>query len=740
MLRIIKWLFFIGAGLALLILLGITLLVVFIDPNDYRDDISRIIQDKTGVHVDLKGDVSWRVYPVLGVGINDVSVAMADNLPVIAKIKEAGVGVKVAPLFSRKVEVDAIDVNGLSAHLLVDDTGTNNWSTGDTAATEPETAPNDAPNNDNRPFAEITIPRLRIHNSSILYEDTQKQTLYTVDLKDFLLTNVNLNTPFAAKIDMGIKDRASLDVGINLTSDIKVDLAAQQYALKNIQLRLAPKGMLPNNSPITIRGDMNVDQSNDTARLHLPAISLQNATLALNLTAQNLSQDLTFTGNINAAPFNAHKLLSSLKLPLPAFKNTDILQNASFNTNISGSSNTMLFKPIDIKFDNTTIKGEAGVKDISTGLVDVDLNIDSINIDKYLPENTQNTTPTEKPANAASAASQESETSSSPLIPLEPIRTLNANVALAINELTFKDMPIHDIKFALTNRDSILNIGTLKANIIGATLNANATINAKEKTPTLKSQLAVSELQISDILSYLKQDKLLSGKFNFKTTLSSRGNDIDSLLQQSNGNLALAMSDGVFHGLSIRDVAANSINEKLGNFAALLPDYEKKLPRQLKKDTSIRKFSANMDIKDGVVITPPTTAETGEGNFTSEGTFDLANKAFDYKLSVVLDALNSNKYLKDSAWPVHCKGNITMPPSQWCKPDTQAFDKILTRAARKSATNKVAEKIGEKLGIENADRSKLEEKAKEKIAEEKQELKEKINNKLNEKLKDLFSR
>ena len=54
---------YVAAGLIGLIVIGLVLVVVFVDPNDYRDDIQRIVKEKTGRELTLSGDLKLSVFP-----------------------------------------------------------------------------------------------------------------------------------------------------------------------------------------------------------------------------------------------------------------------------------------------------------------------------------------------------------------------------------------------------------------------------------------------------------------------------------------------------------------------------------------------------------------------------------------------------------------------------------------------------------------------------------------------------
>ena len=54
---------YVAAGLIGLVVIGLVLVVVFVDPNDYRDDIEKLVEEKTGRELTLSGDLKLSVFP-----------------------------------------------------------------------------------------------------------------------------------------------------------------------------------------------------------------------------------------------------------------------------------------------------------------------------------------------------------------------------------------------------------------------------------------------------------------------------------------------------------------------------------------------------------------------------------------------------------------------------------------------------------------------------------------------------
>ena len=75
--RIFKIAAYTVGGLLALIVLALVLVVVFVDPNDYRDDIARIVETETGRKLTLSGDLKLSVFPWLAVETGPASLSDA---------------------------------------------------------------------------------------------------------------------------------------------------------------------------------------------------------------------------------------------------------------------------------------------------------------------------------------------------------------------------------------------------------------------------------------------------------------------------------------------------------------------------------------------------------------------------------------------------------------------------------------------------------------------------------------
>ena len=122
---------FVGAlvGLIVLAAIGMVLVVLFVNPNDYKDDISKVVRDKTGRKLVFEGDLHLSLFPWVGVRTGGVSLSNAPGFPEenMLSLRSADVSVELLPLLSGNINISDIDVKGLAVNLMRSKSGATNW-------------------------------------------------------------------------------------------------------------------------------------------------------------------------------------------------------------------------------------------------------------------------------------------------------------------------------------------------------------------------------------------------------------------------------------------------------------------------------------------------------------------------------------------------------------------------------------------------------------------------------------
>lgn len=733
---VVKGIVYAVLALVGVVALALVLLVTLVNPNDYREDISRIAKDAAGVELKLGGDLSWRFYPVLGFGASAVELALQSGQPTLVKIREMAVGVRILPLLSGKIEIDALDIGGLQAHLVVDEKGDNNWQMASSTA-EPASPPATAPAGETAAGAttaadagvpDIFIPSIRIHESGIRYQDLAAKLEYTVDLPLLELKDVNLKERFPLLLEARVRDNAGLDVNTRLEGNVSALLAEGRFGIAQLQIAADVAGIFPKPVAVNVQGDLQFDQQKDTAEVTLQRLQFANLIAQLNLAATQVSSAPAFTGKLSSETFDAKALMAALDMPPPHTMDADAMTRVQLNADFSGTPDKVSVKPLAIKLDDSTLSGEVAIVDVSKQAIRFALQLDKIDADRYLP-------PSPVAENAAAEAAVPAEATpagaAAELIPVELLRTLNLKGTFKAGEVIVQQIAMRDIALGIKAIDGDVQITDLGAKLLQGSLAGSVAVDVRKAQPEITTRIKLDQIEVSDLMKPFVSAQLLSGRTSVNIDTTTSGNDVDTLLKQALGQINLNMANTVVHGVNVNQVALDAVKNKLGDFTALVPDYQNKLPKALKSDTEIRNLLANMKLENGHLITPDFSADTGEGQLSASGDIDLLNKGFDYSFGVVLSSLDDNKYLKGTRWPVRCKGSLDVPVTDWCRPDSKAVNGALEQAAKIALRDKGAQKLGEKLGIENADEAAVNEELRQKAKAEEDRAKKKLNEKLN---------
>jgi len=112
-------------GLLILAVAAVAIAVAVIDPNTYKPQIEKVVENKTNLDLILAGDIGWSFIP-LGLELNDVEATLEDER--LVKLDQLVAQVSFWSLVTMSPRVDTFLLSGLDANLSVDENGTGNWT------------------------------------------------------------------------------------------------------------------------------------------------------------------------------------------------------------------------------------------------------------------------------------------------------------------------------------------------------------------------------------------------------------------------------------------------------------------------------------------------------------------------------------------------------------------------------------------------------------------------------------
>ncbi len=164
-------------GLALLLILAVIALPYAIQPNDFKPQIAEQVKKRTGRDLAIGGDIGLSFFPWLGLEVSDVSLGNPAGFGTepFVQIDKAKIRVRLTPLLKKRLEVDQVLLEGLSAHLVTDASGRQNW---DFSASEARNPPSNSssqtskpPNRQNPPAAAFLVGGVDLKGAKLVWDD-----------------------------------------------------------------------------------------------------------------------------------------------------------------------------------------------------------------------------------------------------------------------------------------------------------------------------------------------------------------------------------------------------------------------------------------------------------------------------------------------------------------------------------------------------------------------------------------
>ncbi len=139
-----------------------------VNPNDYKGDLVRLMQQQHQRTLSIGGDIRLRLYPRIGAEFGKVSLSEQNSATEFASADGMTVSVALLPLLRNRIEIDRIEVRGARMRLVRSADGSVNTRDLTAARTAQNEAGGLARGGASMRFA---IDSLRIDNAHLLIDD-----------------------------------------------------------------------------------------------------------------------------------------------------------------------------------------------------------------------------------------------------------------------------------------------------------------------------------------------------------------------------------------------------------------------------------------------------------------------------------------------------------------------------------------------------------------------------------------
>src|SRR5699024_2206449 len=258
MARILKLLSFLLITLVVLVVAAVFVLTRIIDPNDFKDDIAVLAKEHANIDLTIDGNISWSFWPSLALDVGRTEARIIGEEELFAGIDSLQVGVAIKPLFARRVEMDAIKLDGMELNLITSQQG-GNWEA--LIPDSEEAAKADQAANNAELDVPVTIPSVAITNSKLRYRDLTAGTDIFIDNLALAAQDVSLSEDFPITLALRYQDQDDMRIRLSANTRLHTDIGAERYTLAPLTMQVEVAGLTT--QPITL--DINADLLADLA-------------------------------------------------------------------------------------------------------------------------------------------------------------------------------------------------------------------------------------------------------------------------------------------------------------------------------------------------------------------------------------------------------------------------------------------------------------------------------------------
>jgi AsmA protein len=502
--------------------------------------------------------------------------------------------------------------------------------------------------------------------------------------------------------DFAIKNGSVLwmDQSTNTRNEVSaINLTVKDVSLdRPVQLSLAA---LMDNRPVSIDGSVGPvggALEGEAVSMDLTIKALKELSVKLKGIIENPIASPGVNMDIAVSDFSPRKLLAALDQPFPVeTSDPKALNRVALKASVKATPETVSISNGILNLDESKLNFSMNASDFSRPNLKFDLNLDKINLDKYMPAQTEEESTAGQPAKAGTSKKKEKTD-------YTPLRRLIMDGLIKIGKLTVSNAKIQDVYLKITAKDGIINLDPMKLNLYEGNVAGKAALNVKKDIPKSSINLNVKNMQVNPLLQDVVEKDVLEGLTNAKISLNMSGDNAALIKKTLNGKGKFVFKDGAIVGIDLAGMVRNAKSAfGLG-----------KKPSQRPR-TDFSELIAPFTVKNGLVNTPKTSLISPLLRIIATGDADLVKETLDLRVEPkvvgTIKGQGDKKKRSGFAIPVVISGTFSAPKF---RPDLESAtaQQLKQQVLESDEAKKVLESDEVKKVLEKEDLKPAKEKAK----------------------------
>lgn len=422
------------------------------------------------------------------------------------------------------------------------------------------------------------------------------------------------------------KDLAQSLQSINF--ETVVNGTRENLSLQPMALDAVFSGQQISTAPVTLalRADTNINLESDKLALNNFNVKGLGLNVSGNIQADNISNSPEYAGQINIAQFNLRKLLKQLNQDVPQTADKKVLQKLALNTSFSGSDKALNIRELALVLDQTKLNGKFSLTNFEAPAYRFGINIDQINIDRYMsPQAKGKANKPVTPETAAGAAAQ---------LPVELLRKLDVQGDVNIGSLIVSNARLSKVKLSLNGKDGKIKMDPVSANLYQGKYSGNINLDATRKLPRLTFNSKLAGIQVEPLLQDVTGEAKVRGQGDFSAALIAVGKNSDTMKKTLNGQMSFHFRDGAIKGFNLGKIMRQGKSLK-DTFTLNVSE---------KEETDLSDITGNPVAKNGVITLNDLKGNSPGLRLSGEGILaDLGRNTLDYNVTASIVATSTGQ-------------------------------------------------------------------------------------------------
>lgn len=329
---------------------------------------------------------------------------------------------------------------------------------------------------------------------------------------------------------------------------------------------------------------------------------------------------------------------------------------------------------LTVKFDDTTLKAKAGMAGFDAPRYSFDLDVDRINLDRYLVAS-----PKAKPAPGANA-----KVDVDVPVDLSALKGLSATGKVAVGALQVQGLKLTEMKAQLRAADGRLELAPHSAKLYEGALEGVLALNANGNRVALKETL--SNVAIGPLVRDMMGRDAVEGRGNVALDVTAAGASVNAMKKSLGGTARVALRDGALKGFNLAE-ALRKTKAAFGSKSA------QQQPADPGQRTDFSEMTASFAIRNGVARNDDLDVKAPLVRLGGAGDIDIGNSQLNYVARATVVATSKGQGGSDLD---HLAG-LTVPVKLTGPFDAPKVEVDYRSLAGDAAKAKAKEKVKDKL-------------------------------------------